>query len=118
MQIKLHTGKSQVILMILILSPYLFLKNVTFRHGFVDEFFANFVHEFKVRNSYEFARIRVNFLHEKLVMLRMACTVYQDTSRIFIAIYHIPPFRLYTDVTLHNQLNLSIQQTNFNQKYG
>ena len=67
MQIKLYTGKSQVILMILILSSYLFLKNVIFRHGFVhkfmrefaqefvDEFFANFVHEFK----YE---IRMNFL--------------------------------------------------------
>ena len=61
MQIKLYTGKSQVILlMILILSPYLFLKNVIFRHGFVhefvDEFFVNFVHEFKyeIRNSYEF----------------------------------------------------------------
>ena len=59
--------------MILILSPYLFLRNVLFRHEFVDEFFANFVHEFK----YE---IRTNshvciFLHEKLVMLRMACTV-------------------------------------------
>ena len=32
--------------------PYLFLKNVIFRHEyeFVHEFFANFVHEFK----YEF----------------------------------------------------------------
>ena len=42
-----------------------------FTHEFVDEFFANFVHEFKYEirtNSYE-------FLHEKLVMLRMACTV-------------------------------------------
>ena len=35
---------------------------------FVDEFFANFVREFK----YE---IRTMFLHEKLVMLRMACTI-------------------------------------------
>ena len=56
MQIKFYTGRSQVILMI--------------RHEFVDEFFTNFVHEFK----YE---IRMNsrsydFLHEKLVMLRMA----------------------------------------------
>ena len=42
-----------------------------FAHEFVDEFFANFVHEFK----YEFARIRLNILHEKLVMLRMACTI-------------------------------------------
>ena len=84
MQIKLYTGKSRVILMILILSPYLFLKNVIFRHGFmhkfahefVDEFFVNFVHEFK----YEI-RIHTNFvlkfLHEKLVMLRMACTVHK-----------------------------------------
>ena len=39
-----------------------------FAHEFVDEFFANFVHELK----YE---IRRNFLHQKLVMLRMACTV-------------------------------------------
>ena len=76
--------------MILILSPYLFLKNVIFRHEFVhefmrdfahefvDEFFANFVHEVKYEirtNSREFARIRMNFLHQKLVMLRMACTV-------------------------------------------
>ena len=45
-------------------SPYLFLKNVIFRHEFVhelvDEFFTNFVHEFKYEirsNSYElFAR--------------------------------------------------------------
>ena len=49
--------------------PYLFLKNVIFRHEFVhefmrefahefvDEFFANFVHEFKYEiraNSHEF----------------------------------------------------------------
>ena len=60
--------------------PHIFsLKNVIFRnefmhefmrefaHVFVDEFFANFVHEL--------ARIRMNFWHEKLVMLRMACTV-------------------------------------------
>ena len=58
--------------MILILSPYLFLKNIIFRHEFVhefmrefehefvDEFFANFVHGILVRNSYEFARIRMN----------------------------------------------------------
>ena len=74
MQIKLYTGKSEVIiiLMILILSPYLFLKNVIFRHGFVHEFFANFVHDFGT--ILEFVRIRMNFLHEKLVMLRMACT--------------------------------------------
>ena len=53
----LYTGRSQVILMILILSPYLFLKNVIFRHEFVDKFFANFVHEFmyEIRmNSCEF----------------------------------------------------------------
>ena len=64
MQIKLYTGRSQVILMILILSLYLFLKNILFRHGlveefvdeFVDEFFANFVHEFKyeIRTNSEF----------------------------------------------------------------
>ena len=73
MQIKLYTGKSLVILMILILSPYLFLKNVILKHEFVDEFFANFVHEFryKIRTN----SIRMNFLHEKLVMLRMACAV-------------------------------------------
>ena len=44
----------------------------------MDEFFANFVHEFKYeihKNLREFVRIRMNFLHEKLVMLRMACTV-------------------------------------------
>ena len=38
----------------------------------MDEFFSNFVHEFTYEictNSYDF------FLHEKLVMLRMACTV-------------------------------------------
>ena len=49
--------------MILILSPYLFLRIVLFRyefvHEFVDEFFANFVHEFKYEirtnsNSCEF----------------------------------------------------------------
>ena len=39
-----------------------------FAHEFVDEFFANFVQR-------EFVRIRMNFLLEKLVMLRMACTV-------------------------------------------
>ena len=50
-----------------------------FAHEFVDEFFANFVHEFKYEirtNSRKFVRIRMNFLREKLVMLRMACTVY------------------------------------------
>ena len=44
----------------------------------MDKFFANFVHKFKYEirtNSCEFIRIRTNFLHEKLVMLRMACTV-------------------------------------------
>ena len=49
-----------------------------FAHEFVDEFFANFVYEFKCEihtNSREFVRIRMNFLREKLVMLRMACTV-------------------------------------------
>ena len=51
MQIELYTGRSQVILMILILFPISFpLKNVIFRHEFVhefvDEFFTNFVHEF------------------------------------------------------------------------
>ena len=45
-------------------------------HEFVDEFFANFVHEFKyeIRTNSR-VRIRMNFLREKLVMLRMACTV-------------------------------------------
>ena len=77
--------------MILILSPYLFLRNVLFRHEFmrefahefVDEFFANFVHEFKYEirtNLGKFVRIRMNFLHEKLVMLRMACTVLDELS--------------------------------------
>ena len=45
---------------------------------FADEFFADFVHEFKYEirtNSREFVRIRMKFLREKLVMLRMACTV-------------------------------------------
>ena len=75
MQIKPYTG----------FSPCLFFKNVIFMHEFVhkfmcefarefvQEFFTNFVHEFK----YEI-RIRTNsyeFLQEKLVMLRMACTV-------------------------------------------
>ena len=35
---------------------------------FVKEFFRNFVPEFMYK-------IRMNFLHENLVMLRMACTV-------------------------------------------
>ena len=77
--------------MILILSLYLFLRNVLFRHKFVHEFMRKFVHEFMREfahqfvheffanfvheSKYEFARIRMNFLHEKLVMLRMACTV-------------------------------------------
>ena len=44
-----------------------------FAHEFVDEFFANFVHEFKyeIRTN----SIRMKFLREKLVMLRIACTV-------------------------------------------
>ena len=45
----------------------------------MDEFFANFVHEFKYEictNSYE-------FLHEKLVMLRMACTVDSRAHFVF-----------------------------------
>ena len=39
---------------------------------FVDEFFTNFVHEFKYEihaNSHEFVRIHMNFLHKELVML-------------------------------------------------
>ena len=40
-------------------------------HEFVDEFFADFVQNL----STKFVRIRMIFLHEKLVMLRMACTV-------------------------------------------
>ena len=66
MQIKLYTGKCQVILIILILSPYLFLKNVIFRH---------FSRISCTNLSTKFVRIRMNFLHEKLVMLRKACTV-------------------------------------------
>ena len=53
-----------------------------FADEFMDEFFANFVREFKYEirtNSREFVRIRMNFLHEKLVRLRMACTVYTQT---------------------------------------
>ena len=38
----------------------------------MHEFFANSVHDFGT--ILEFVRIRMNFLHEKLVMLRMACT--------------------------------------------
>ena len=54
--------------------PYLFLKNVIFRHGFVDEFFANFVHEFKYEirtNSREFVRIfcKKNWLCDKWPVL-------------------------------------------------
>ena len=86
-QIKLYPGRSQVILMILILSPYLFLRNAIFRHEFVhefmrefadefadefvDDFFANFVHEFR----YEIRTNSCEFFARKLVMLRMACTV-------------------------------------------
>ena len=63
--------------MILILSPYLFLKNIIFRHGFVHEFmrefahefvhefFANFVHEFKYEirtNSNEFFARKIGYV--------------------------------------------------------
>ena len=65
MQMELYTGRSQVILMILIpFSPYPFLKDIIFRHEFVHEFFMNL--------SMKFVQIRMNsyeFLHEKLVML-------------------------------------------------
>ena len=57
MQIKLYTGRSQVILMILILSPYPFLNNVIFRHELVHEFVRELVDEFKYEirtNLYEF----------------------------------------------------------------
>ena len=57
---------------------YKYIKNIIFRHEFMREFSANFLHEFKYKirtNSREFARIQMNFLHKKLVMLRMACTV-------------------------------------------
>ena len=66
-----------------------------FAHEFVDEFFANFAHEFKYeirtnsRESYEFARIvriRMNFLHENLVMLQMACTVVNCYQQLFTAV--------------------------------
>ena len=51
--------------MILILSPYLFLTNVIFAHEFVDEFFVNFVHEFKCEirtNSYEFFARKIGYV--------------------------------------------------------
>ena len=47
------------------------------------EFAREFVHEFKYEirtNSRESVRIDINFLHEKLVMLRMACTVYSSST--------------------------------------
>ena len=77
----MHTGRSQVILMIMILSPYLSLKNVIFRHEFVhesmrefahefvDEFFANFAHEFKYEiraNSYEFFARKIGYVTNSL----------------------------------------------------
>ena len=48
-------------------SPYLFLKNVIFRHEyeFVHEFFANFVHEFKYEirtNSYGFFARKIGYV--------------------------------------------------------
>ena len=77
MQVKTLHRRSQVILMILILSPYLFLKNLIFRHEFVhefmsefmhefvDEFFANFVYEFKYEictNSCEFFARKIGYV--------------------------------------------------------
>ena len=57
MKVKLYTGRSQIILMILIrFRPYLFFGNIIFRHEFVDEFFANL--STKLR---EFLRIHMNF---------------------------------------------------------
>ena len=38
------------------LPPYLFLKNVMFRHEFVDEFFMNFVREIRTNSCEFFAR--------------------------------------------------------------
>ena len=69
MQIKLYTGRSQVILMILILFPISFSLNVIVRHEFVrefvDEFFTNFMHEFKYEirtNSYEFFARKIGYV--------------------------------------------------------
>ena len=42
---------------------------------FVYEFMCEFVKNFVTNLCTEFVRIHMNFLHEKLVMLRMACTV-------------------------------------------
>ena len=47
-----------------------------------------------VGNSYEFVQIRMNFLHKKLVMLRMACTAETNISyplkvNSFMAVFSI-----------------------------
>ena len=44
----------------------------------MKEFFTNFVQEFKYEigmNLCEFIQFRMNLLHQKLAMLRIACTV-------------------------------------------
>ena len=116
MQIKLHTGKSQVILMILIPSPYLFLKNVIFRHGFVhefmvkfvhkfvDEFFVTFVHEFKYEiraNSYEFFAQKIGYVMNGLYCINASSQVLNIVSG-----YEIPfvkePYQYHHPMTQAN----------------
>ena len=81
MQINPYTGRS-ITLMILILSPYPFIKNVIFPHEFMCEFAHKYVKEFFMNLcmnlSTKFIRIHMNlfeFLHKTLVMLRMACSL-------------------------------------------
>ena len=75
--------------MILRLSLDPFFKNAIFGHEFARKFFIHARIPFSWMNSYaKFIReIRTNlrkfvgvFLHEKLVMLRMACTVHALTQ--------------------------------------
>ena len=78
-----------------------------FAHEFVDEFFVNFVHEFKYeirRNSLEFVRIRMIFLREKLVMLRMACTV--KLVGVLVENFHGEPWNIPVNFSLTTFLPL------------
>ena len=69
MQVKPYTGRSIILMILMLFSLYPFFKNVIFAHEFVrefvKEFFTNFVHElmYEIRtSSYEFFARKIDYV--------------------------------------------------------
>ena len=75
MQIKPYTGRSIILMILILLSPYPFCKYVIFVHEFVKEFFTNVVHECKYEihtNSYEFFAQKIGYVMNGLYCINVA----------------------------------------------